>query len=51
MRIRVSDGLDLHAAGLSPQQILAELPDPELEDLQAALAYPAREVDHPVLLA
>ncbi|CAK6694973.1 DUF433 domain-containing protein [Synechococcus sp. CCY9201] len=51
MRIRVSDVLDLYAAGLSPDQILAELPDLEPEDLQAALTYAARELDHPVLVA
>lgn len=51
MRIRVSDVLDLYAAGLSPDQILAQLPDLEPEDLQAALTYAAREVDHPVLVA
>jgi len=51
MRIRVSDLLDLYAAGLSPDQILGELPDLEPEDLQAALTYAARELDHPVLVA
>ncbi|MBD2550823.1 DUF433 domain-containing protein [Microcystis elabens FACHB-917] len=51
MRIRVSDVLDLYAAGLSSEQILAELPDLEAEDLPAALTYAAREVDHPVLVA
>jgi uncharacterized protein (DUF433 family) len=51
MRIRVSDVLDLYAAGLSPDQILAELPDLEPKDLQAALTYAARELDHPVLVA
>ena len=51
MRIRVSDVLDLYAAGLSPDQILAELPDLEPDDLQAALRYAARELDHPVLVA
>jgi uncharacterized protein (DUF433 family) len=51
MRIRVSDVLDLYAAGLSPDEILAELPDLEPEDLQAALTYAARELDHPVLVA
>ena len=51
MRIRVSDVLDLYAAGLSPEQILTELPDLEPEDLQAALTYAARELDHPVLVA
>jgi uncharacterized protein (DUF433 family) len=51
MRIRVSDVLDLYAAGLSPEEILSELPDLEPEDLQAALTYAARELDHPVLVA
>jgi hypothetical protein len=37
MRIRVSDVLDLFAAGLSPEQILEEMPDLEYEDLQAAM--------------
>ncbi|MCF8133772.1 MAG: DUF433 domain-containing protein [Synechococcus sp. Tobar2m-G35] len=51
MRIRVSDVLDLYAAGLSSEQILLELPDLEPADLVAALSYAAREVDHPVLVA
>ena len=37
MRIRVSDVLELFATGLSAEQILAEMPDREMEDLQAAL--------------
>ena len=51
MRIRVSDVLDLYAAGLTADQILSELPDLELEDLQAALSYAAHELNHPVLVA
>jgi uncharacterized protein (DUF433 family) len=51
MRIRVTDVLDLFAAGLSPEQILQEMPDLEAEDLQAALQYAARKLDHPVLAA
>lgn len=51
MRIRVSDVLDLYAAGLSSEQILLELPDLEPADLVAALSYAAREVDYPVLVA
>lgn len=51
MRIRVSDVLDLYAAGLRDKQILEELPDLEPEDLQAALQYAARRLDHPVLAA
>ena len=49
MRIRVVDVLDLFAAGLSAEQILEEMPDLEREDLQAALQYAARRLDHPVL--
>ena len=51
MRIRVVDILDLFAAGLSAEQILEEMPDLEREDLQAALQYAARRLDHPVLAA
>ena len=51
MRIRVIDVLDLFAAGLSAEQILEEMPDLEAEDLQAALQYAARRLDHPVLAA
>ncbi len=49
MRIRVSDVLDLFASGLSKQQILAEMPDLELEDLNAVLRYAALKSDQPVL--
>jgi uncharacterized protein (DUF433 family) len=49
MRIRVIDILDLYAAGLTADQILEEMPDLEPEDLQAALLYAARKLDHPVL--
>jgi uncharacterized protein (DUF433 family) len=51
MRIRVSDVLDLYAAGLTADQILSELPDLEPEDLRAALSYAAHELNHPVLVA
>jgi len=51
MRIRVADILELYAAGLSSEQILKDFPDLEAADLEAALRYAAREVDHPVLVA
>jgi uncharacterized protein (DUF433 family) len=51
MRIRVIDVLNLFAAGLSAEQILEEMPDLEREDLQAALQYAARRLDHPVIAA
>jgi uncharacterized protein (DUF433 family) len=51
MRIRVIDVLELLAAGLSTEQVLEELPDLEALDVQAALRYAARRLDHPVLVA
>ena len=39
--IRVVDVLDLLAAGLSHAEIAAELPDLEIEDIEAALAFVA----------
>jgi uncharacterized protein (DUF433 family) len=51
MRIRVSDILDLLAAGLSTEQVLKELPDLERDDIQAALLYASHRLDHPVLIA
>ncbi len=51
MRIRVIDVLDLLASGLSTDQILAEMPDLESEDIQACLRYASRSLDHPVLAA
>ena len=51
MRIRVKDILDLLAAGVSEAEILADFPYIEKEDISAALAFAAGEVDHPVLVA
>lgn len=51
MRIRVTDVLDLLASGLSPSQILDEMPDLEGDDIRACVAYANRLVDHPVLAA
>jgi uncharacterized protein (DUF433 family) len=51
MRIRVSDVLDLFAAGLSAEEILEEMPDLEADDLKAALLYASRKINHPVLVA
>ncbi len=49
MRIRVTDILDLFASGLTAEEILEEMPDLEMEDLQAALQYAARKIDHPII--
>lgn len=51
MRIRVIDVLELLAAGLTTEQVLDELPDLEALDVQAALRYAARRLNHPVLVA
>ena len=51
LRIRVIDVLDLLAAGLSHAQIVEELPDLELDDIKAALAFAAKRVDHPLIAA
>ncbi len=51
LRIRVVDVLDLLAAGLTVDEVLAELPDLEREDILASLQYAARMLDHPRLAA
>jgi len=47
MRIRVSDVLDLLANGLSPQQVVEELPDLEPADVQACLRFASRRLANP----
>ena len=49
MRIRVSDVLDLFAAGLSAEKILDELPDLEADDVKACMIYARRRIDHPMI--
>jgi len=51
LRFRVIDTLELLAAGETPEQILAEYPYLEAEDITASLLYAARQPDHPVLAA
>ncbi len=51
MRIRVVDVLDLMANGLSPEQVLEELPDLEMEDIKACLRFASSRLDHPILAA
>lgn len=51
MRIRVIDVLDLLAAGLSRQDVINELPDLELEDIEAALKYASHKLNHPIVAA
>ena len=49
LRIRVKDVLDLLAAGASREEILADYPYLEAEDITASLEYAALQTDHPVL--
>ena len=51
MRIRVSDILEMLAAGVSEQEILNDFPDIELDDIRACYAYSAAMLDHPVVVA
>jgi len=50
-RIRVSDVLELLAAGASFEEILSDYPFLEREDILAALDYAAYQTDHVVLPA
>jgi uncharacterized protein (DUF433 family) len=45
----VKDVLDLLAAGATHDEILADYPYLEHEDVVAVLAFAARQNDHPVL--
>jgi len=47
MRIRVSDVLDLLAAGLSPAEVVTELPDLEPEDITACLRFASAQAARP----
>ena len=51
MRIRVSDVIDLLANGLSQQEIIAEHPDLEMDDIKAALQYASSRISHPIIKA
>ena len=47
MRIRVADVLGLLAHGLTPAQVVEQLPDLEPEDVRAALEYAAARMEQP----
>ena len=51
MRIRVIDVLEHLAAGDSAEQILADFPYLEADDIAACLLYAARRLDHPNVAA
>ena len=49
LRIRVKDVLELLAAGATREEILADYPYLEPEDITAVLEFAARQSDHPIL--
>ena len=51
LRIRVSDILSLLGSGASHQEILADYPFLEENDILAALEYAAIQTDHAILIA
>jgi len=51
LRIRVSDILELLAAGAGFEEILGDHPSLQREDILAALEYAAYQADHAVLRA
>ncbi|WP_447962778.1 DUF433 domain-containing protein [Nitrospira sp. Ecomares 2.1] len=48
MRIRVTDVLDLLGNGLTPQQVLEELPEVGAKDVQACLKFASTRVNYPM---
>ena len=50
MRIRVKDVLDVLAAGASEEEILADFPYLEPDDIRASLEYAAAQIDHAVVM-
>lgn len=51
LRITVSDVLSLLSAGQSRETILREYPYLENADIDAVLAFAARQADHPIIAA
>ena len=51
MRIRVTDILDMLAGGMTTEEILADYPYLEREDIEAALKFASRKLDYPIIAA
>ena len=51
LRVRVADILGLMSAGQSRETILEEYPYLESADIDAVLAFAARQADHPIIAA
>ena len=46
LRVRVADILDMLAANVPSREILADFPDLQLEDIQAALVFASQRANH-----
>jgi uncharacterized protein (DUF433 family) len=51
LRITVADVLNFLSAGQSREEILGEYPYLESADIDAVLAFAARQADHPIIAA
>jgi uncharacterized protein (DUF433 family) len=51
LRVTVSDVLELLSNGLTPQEVVKQLPYLEPDDVRASLAYAAKYLDHPSLIS
>ena len=49
MRVRVTDVLDLLAVGLTPEQVISELPYLELDGVRACIRFVSQRLDYPVV--
>ncbi len=50
-RITVTEILEMFGAGMTEADILESFPQLAADDIRAALAYAAREFDHPIVTA
>lgn len=50
-RVRVQDILDMLAGGATPEQILADFPYLEADDIRASLAYAAAAIGDTTVIA
>ncbi|HCK83673.1 MAG TPA: hypothetical protein DHW63_03895 [Hyphomonadaceae bacterium] len=51
MRITVAEVLEMLGSGMKEADILEAFPYLEAEDIEAALAYAAKNFDHPIVTA
>jgi uncharacterized protein (DUF433 family) len=51
LRIRVADVLEMLGGGMTAEEILADYPYLEADDIRACLLYAAREITHPIVTA